>query len=103
MLYIMASIANSLELSMSETYSSTVDLAQKMQLILIVVGILYGSFITPHLPDFVRETLLNPYVRGAVLVGILLSIQPHSYHLGIVLLLVYYLAVQHYSKPDCKD
>ena len=94
----MSSLVESLELSIGETYSSTVKLAQNMQVILVVLGILYGSFVTPYVPDFLKEILMNPYVRGAILVGIVLSIQPNSYHLGILLLIVYYLAVQKYKR-----
>ena len=44
----MSSLVESLELSIGETYSSTVKLAQNMQVILVVLGILYGSFVTPY-------------------------------------------------------
>ena len=93
----------SIDLDIEKAYSSTVKVAQKMQFLLIIVGIIYGSFITPHIPDFLKDILMNPFVRAIVLLGIILSIQPNSYHLGILLVVVYFLAVRKYKKDgDCE-
>ena len=91
----------SIDLDIEKAYNTTVKLAQKMQFLLVIIGIIYGSFVTPHIPDFLKDFLMNPFVRAIVLLGIVLSIQPNSYHLGILLVLVYFLAVRKYKKKEC--
>ena len=96
----MSSAIQSIELSLDDAYNTTVAIAQKLQFILIIVTIMYGSLITSHIPDSMKDILMNPFVRATVLVGIVLSIQPNSYHLGILLVLVYFLAAMKYGDDD---